>query len=162
MKLKKLAENIVKDNFSENINSHIRWDDLTNSVKNDIVENIYDINKYVKKNYWSPESLKDSINDLTSENQPKFKIEYKDTNKLYNELTQIGWGTSEMIVKKLITLLKKGNDLDPILLNSGKFFDGGHRLTAYKRLRIEKIPTIDIGYMIKFDYEKWDNGEIDF
>jgi hypothetical protein len=106
--------------------------------------------------------LKDSINDLTTEHQPKFKVEYKDTNKLYNELTQIGWGISEKNVERLISILINSNELEPIILNDGNFFDGGHRLTAYKRLRIEKIPTIDIGFMLNFDWEKWENGEVDF
>jgi hypothetical protein len=161
-KLKKFIKTTIREFLNENINNYIKWDSLSNSVKNDITENIYHNNKYVEKNYWNPESLKDSINDLIHEHQPKFKIEYKDTNNLYNELTQIGWGVSEKNVERLISILRNGDELDPIILNDGKFFDGGHRLTAYKRMRIYKIPTIDIGFMLKFDYQKWENGEIDF
>jgi hypothetical protein len=107
-------------------------------------------------------SLKDSINDLITEHQPKFRVEYKNTNNLYNQLTQIGWGISEKNIGRLISILRNGNELEPIILNGGKFFDGGHRLTAYNILKIEQIPTIDIGFMLNFDYEKWEEGEIDF
>lgn len=162
-KLKKFIKTTIREYLIENINNnYVKWGSLSNSVKNDIVENIYHNNKYVEKNYWNPESLKDSINDLIIEYQPKFKIEYKNTDKLYNQLTQTGWGISEKNVERLMSILKSGNELDPIILNDGKFFDGGHRLTAYKRLRIEQIPTIDIGFMLDFDYEKWEIGEVDF
>jgi hypothetical protein len=162
MEIRKFIKTTIREYLNENINNYIKWDSLSNSVKNDITENIYDNNKYVEKNYWNPVSLKDSINDLIPELQPKFKVEYKNTNKLYDELTQIGRVVSERNVERLTSILRNGDKLDPIILNDGKFFDGGHRLTAYKRMGIDKIPTIEIGFMLKFDYEKWENGEIDF
>jgi hypothetical protein len=162
MKLRKFIATTIREFLNENSENYIEWKNLSNSVKNDIVENVYSNNKYVEKNYWNPDALKDTINDLIENYQPKFKIRYRNTNELYSELEQIGWGISEKNVENLISLLRNGNELDPIILNGGKFFDGGHRLTAYKRLNIEKIPTIDIGFMLNFDYEKWDNGEVNF
>jgi hypothetical protein len=49
-----------------------------------------------------------------------------------------------------------------VIVNGDEFFDGGHRLTAYKTLGEEKIPTIDISPLINLDWEKWMNGEIEF
>lgn len=138
----------------------ILWENLPLSVKNDITENLRNNIKYLQSNYWNSETLRDAIDDVIK--QPKFKIEYKNVDGLYNQLTQIGWGISENNVKKLIQILQNNNELEPIILNNGKFFDGGHRLTAYKRLRKELIPTIDIGFMLNFDWEKWDNGDVDF
>ena len=80
-------------------------------------------------------------------------IEYNETST-YSEI--------EDNLNRLITILQNKNELEPIILNNGNFFDGGHRLTAYKRLRKELIPTIDIGFMLNFDWGKWDNGEVDF
>ena len=137
-----------------------QWKELPLSVKNDITENLRDNIQYLQTNYWNSEALRDMIDDVIK--QPKFKIEYKNVDNLYNELTQIGWGISEKNVKELINVLNNGKELEPIILNNGKFFDGGHRLTAYKRLRKEIIPTIDIGFMLNFDWKKWDNGEVDF
>lgn len=153
---------IIGEFLNENVDNYIKWDDLSNSIKNDIVENVYNNNQYIKMNYWNPESLKDSINDLIVEHQPNFKIKYKNTRELYNELTQIGWGISEKNVKNLINILRNDGELDPIILNNGKFYDGGHRLTAYMRLGVNMIPTIVIGFMLNFDYERWDSGEINF
>ena len=153
-------------NFNQFVNEQyqsekfILWENLPLSVKNDITENLRDNIKYLQSNYWNSESLRDAITDVIK--QPKFKIEYKNVNKLYNQLTQIGWGISEDNVKRLMQILQNNNELEPIILNNGKFFDGGHRLTAYKRLRKEMIPTIDIGFMLNFNWEMWDNGELDF
>ena len=140
----------------------IKWSELSDSVKNDIVGNIWDNNKYVQENYWNSNSLKDAIDDLIENYQPLFKIEYKNTNYLYNQLIELNWSISEKNIENLIEKIEDGIILDPIILNNGLFFDGGHRLTSYKRLKIENIPTIDIGFMLDFNYEKWDNGEIDF
>ena len=153
-------------NFKQFVNEQyqnenfILWGNLPLSVKNDITENLRDNIKYLQSNYWNSESLRDAIDDVIK--QPKFKIEYKNVDDLYNQLTQIGWGISEDNVKRLIQILQNKNELEPIILNNGNFFDGGHRLTAYKRLRKELIPTIDIGFMLNFDWGKWDNGEVDF
>jgi len=153
-------------NFNQFVNEQyqsekfILWENLPLSVKNDITENLRDNIKYLQSNYWNSESLRDAITDVIK--QPKFKIEYKNVNELYNQLTQIGWGISEDNVKRLMQILQNNNELEPIILNNGKFFDGGHRLTAYKRLRKEMIPTIDIGFMLNFNWEMWDNGELDF
>jgi hypothetical protein len=144
----------------ENYENYIQWKELPLSVKNDITENLRNNIQYLQTNYWNSEALRDMIDDAIK--QPKFKIEYKNVDNLYNELTQIGWGISEKNVKELINVLNNGKELEPIILNNGKFFDGGHRLTAYKRLRKEMMPTIDIGFMLNFDWEKWDNGEVDF
>ena len=153
-------------NFNQFVNEQyqsekfILWENLPLSVKNDITENLRDNIKYLQSNYWNSESLRDAITDVIK--QPKFKIEYKNVDDLYNQLTQIGWGISEDNVKRLMQILQNNNELEPIILNNGKFFDGGHRLTAYKRLRKEMIPTIDIGFMLNFNWEMWDNGELDF
>jgi len=155
--LKKFIATTIREYLNEN---HIQWEELPLSVKNDITENLRNHIQYLQTNYWNSEALRDMIDDVIK--QPKFKIKYKNVDNLYNELTQIGWGISEKNVKELINVLNNGKELEPIILNNGKFFDGGHRLTAYKRLGKEMIPTIDIGFMLNFDWEKWDNGEVDF
>jgi beta-glucosidase/6-phospho-beta-glucosidase/beta-galactosidase len=146
--------------MSEDIRKMIDWKELPLSVKNDITENLRNNIQYLQTNYWNSEALRDMIDDVIK--QPKFKIGYKNVDNLYNELTQIGWGISEKNVKQLINVLNNGKELEPIILNNGEFFDGGHRLTAYKRLKKEMTPTIDIGFMLDFDWEKWDNGKVDF
>jgi hypothetical protein len=151
-----LREYLNEEHINENF---ILWENLPLSIKNDITENLRDEVEYIRSNYWDSESLRDSIDDAII--QPKFKIKYKNVDYLYNELEQIGRSVSGGNVKRLVQILRNNNELDPIILNKGKFFDGGHRLTAYKKLKKELIPTIDIGFMLNFDWEKWDNGEIE-
>jgi beta-glucosidase/6-phospho-beta-glucosidase/beta-galactosidase len=147
------------DNYN-NENKYVNWSDLSSSIKSDICENLRNNIKYLGENYWNSYSLMECIDDSIS--QPIFKIEYKDVNTLYNNLEKIGWSISELNVSNLMNILKKGIELDPIIINNGIFFDGGHRLTAYKRLNMTMIPTIDIGYLLKFNWKKWDNEEINF
>jgi len=160
MKLRKFIATTIREYLNEQILNYIQWGELSTTIKNDITENLIRKNEYLQSNYWNSEALRDIIDDVII--QPRFKIEHKSVDGLYNELTQIGWGISEKNVKKLINILSDGTELDPIILNNGNFFDGGHRLTAYKRLRKEMIPTIDIGFLLNFDWEKWDNDEVDF
>jgi len=160
MKLRKFIATTIREYLNEQILNCIQWGELSTTIKNDITENLIRKNEYLQSNYWNSEALRDIIDDVII--QPRFKIEHKSVDGLYNELTQIGWGISEKNVKKLINILSDGTELDPIILNNGNFFDGGHRLTAYKRLRKEMIPTIDIGFLLNFDWEKWDNDEVDF
>lgn len=138
----------------------ITWDKLPMSIKDDIIENLMSSINYLQVNYWDSKSLRDMIDSVIK--QPKFEIQLKNVDDLYNELEELGWFISENNVKYLIGILQSDNELDPVLLNSGKFYDGGHRLVAYKRLRKDLIPTIDINFMLTFDWEKWDNGEVDF
>jgi hypothetical protein len=156
-RVKNFKQSVSEQYQNENF---VLWENLPLSVKNDITENLRGNIKYIQSNYWNAESLRDAIDDEIK--QPKFKIEYKNVDDLYNQLTQIGCNISENNVKRLIEILQNNNDLDPIILNNGKFFDGGHRLTAYKRLRKGLIPTVDIGFMLNFDWEKWYNGEVNF
>lgn len=143
-------KNIIVEEI-KSYENYVSWSDLEEDVKTDIIENIYHNSTYLENN-WNIWSFKDIIEDLI--NPPKFKVQYKDVNILYEELIQIGWGISEINLKRLMNILKH-KELNPIILNNGKFFDGGHRLTAYKKLNKKLIPTIDIGKMMNFNWEKF-------
>jgi hypothetical protein len=134
----------------------IKWNDLNTEIQTDILENIYDNSTYLQNNWniWTFKEYLDDANDL-----PNLLIKYANVNDLYHQLTQIGWGINEKQVNHLMNILKTGNDLNPIITNNGKLFDGGHRLTAYKRLRKDIIPTIDIHPLLSMDWRKWMDDE---
>lgn len=140
----------------EEIERFYSWDNLSNEIQTDILENIYNNSEYLKNN-WNIWTFKEYLDDALD--LPKLKIEYKDTNELYNQLTQIGWGISENQLIRLMLILKQGKELNPIILNNGNFFDGGHRLTAYMRMRIKQIPTIDISPLLSMNWKKWMGDE---
>ena len=47
-------------------------------------------------------------------------------------------------VQKLVSHIKAGGELPPILLDEGAVADGHHRLEAAKRLKIKKVPVVHI------------------
>ena len=47
-------------------------------------------------------------------------------------------------VQKLVSHIKGGGELPPILLDEGAVADGHHRLEAAKRLKIKKVPVVHI------------------
>ena len=144
----------------EELNKNIvKWEDLSPTIQTDIIENIYHNSSYLQNNWniWTFKEYVDDATDLT-----KFSIEYKNVDDLYNQLEKFGWGISELNVKKLVDILSSGRELEPVMMNGEEFFDGGHRLTAYKRLGRKSIPTINIKKMIDMDWEKWLEGEINF
>ena len=64
-------------------------------------------------------------------------------------------GYSEENIERLKQILHEKGELDPVLINKGKFSDGGHRLRIYKEEGIKEIPGYDIGFLLKIDWEKW-------
>jgi hypothetical protein len=155
--IKPTLNEYIREIIESELKRYLSWDELNSDIKTDIIENIYHNSIYLQKE-WNIWTFKEYVDDAT--NLPKFKIEYKDVDELYEQLKQIGWGISETNVKNLMNIFIRSNELEPVLLNNGNFFDGGHRLTAYKRLRKELIPTIDIGIMLGMDWEKWFNVEV--
>jgi hypothetical protein len=145
---------IIKEEI-QSFNS-LNWNDLNSEIKTDILENIYHDSTYLQNN-WNIWTFKEYLDDATD--LPKLNIEYKNVDELYNQLTQIGWGINEKQVTYLINILKSGKELNPIITKNGKLFDGGHRLTAYKRLRKKQIPTIDINPLLSMNWKKWMGDE---
>jgi hypothetical protein len=66
---------------------------------------VFVVIKFLQLNYWNSESLRDMIDDTIK--QPRFKIEYKNVDELYDQMENIGWSISEINVKRLIEILKK-------------------------------------------------------
>lgn len=130
----------------------IKWEEMSDSLKTDILENIYHASPYLENN-WNIWTFKEYLDDATD--LPELNIEEKDTEDVYREMKEMGWGISERALSVLMDKLKRGINIDPILYNNGSFYDGGHRVLAHKNLGIEKIKTIDIGELLKINWEKW-------
>ena len=131
MDLRKFIRATITECLNESQQKYVSWKDLDNETQVDIIENVYHNSPYLENNWniWTFKEFVDGAEDI-----PKFKIEYKDVNALYKQLIQIGWGISSKNAETLVSALKGGTELQPIIVNGDKFFDGGHRLTAYKKL----------------------------
>jgi 2'-5' RNA ligase/GNAT superfamily N-acetyltransferase len=62
---------------------------------------------------------------------------------------------SEVAVAKYVEMLKSGMNFDPIFVNNGKFYDGGHRLEAYHQAGRKTIPVAEIGPYLNAPLEFW-------
>jgi hypothetical protein len=158
MKHIKLFEKYVESEYNDKEIGFFTWLGLDNEIRVDIVENIYDNSIFLKKNYniWTFKKLLDDSYEL-----PQFEIVEKNVNSLWEDVKD-KCNISNTNLIKLLSHLDMGETLNPILLYNNKFYDGCHRLAAYKEMEIETIPTIDIGKMLDMDWEKWLNSEIDF
>ena len=142
-----LYENILKEETIKYIN----WNDLNDRGKEDIIENIYDNSKYLQKewNIWTFKEYIDNEIDL------KIPLKYYSVDELWKDSLKQNRGYSEENIERLKQILHEKGELDPVLINKGKFSDGGHRLRIYKEEGIKEIPGYDIGFLLKIDWEKW-------
>ena len=152
----KIPSGKINENFYHSKNSIdkegiVIWNDLDNDIKFDILSNARDKNEYLQT--WNINTVKEYLDDDIDE--LKFNILKLDVEKLYKQLLKIGWGINKNILNELRSKIKKGIELDPIIVSGEEFIDGGHRLTAYHLEKKEKIPSIDISYMLNLDWEKY-------
>ena len=66
-------------------------------------------------------------------------------------------GLSDLVVKKLQERLAIVGDLDPVMMDCDRFIDGRHRVEAYARAGRTTIPTVDIGPLLRTDWDTWMN-----
>lgn len=159
-KIKKVQQISPKDKIEDydmlmEAKDVLSWDDLTDSVRNDIAENIFDESEFLQDQYYDASAFKKELDD--SVDQFQFMIKRYAVDELIKSAKD--WKISKSNVNKLMDKLGDG-DLDPILLNGNKLFDGGHRLNAYHAAKKKEIPGIDISNMLSTNWEKWFKGEI--
>ncbi len=65
---------------------------------------------------------------------------------------------SDVAVKKLQEMLTAIGNLDPVIVEGDKFIDGRHRVEAYARSGRTTIPIVDIGTLMRTDWDAWMNG----
>ena len=81
------------------------------------------------------------------------KIYFVDVETIDTEFQELPLNSSEQ-VSEVMDVIKRGEEMPPILISpSGHLQDGRHRLEAYKRLGVKKIP-VRYGYKGGFINEK--------
>jgi len=152
-KINKIIKEETEKLYSEEFGVETKpWDELNDSTQVDILENIYHSSPYLENN-WNIWTFKEYLDDATD--LPEFRIDEKNVNEVYEEMKKKGWGISDLALKKLLQKIKSNEVIDPIILKDDKFYDGGHRVLAFKKLNKETIPTIDIGEHLKINWEDW-------
>ena len=67
-------------------------------------------------------------------------------------------GTGQILVPDLAVIVKALGELDPVMMDGDRFIDGRHRVEAYARAGRTTIPTVDIGRVLRTDWDAWMNG----
>ena len=137
----------------------INFDDLNDDTKMDIISQVYHESEHSEYlSTWNIWTFREYIEDALD--LPKdFTIEFKEVDKLYLDFKRQSRSVSRRQVENLKEILIEIGDLDPIIVLDGKFFDGGHRLIAYKESNRKEIPTIEIKDFFNVNWEKFMEGE---
>lgn len=129
---------------------------MNDATRMDIAENIYDTQDL---SGWNLHTFKDHL-DGYGDQLPQMKVVLRDVAPLYEDVIS-RWQINDKNVLSLQKAMAHG-DLDPVIMNGDEFFDGGHRVVAYWRSGRKKIPAIDISHLLKMDWNKWFEGEVEF
>lgn len=99
MDLKNKIRQIIKEELSKSDSTkYISWENLDSETQTDIISNIYHNSPYLEKewNIWTFKEYVDGATDI-----PKFKIQYKSVDGLYNQMERRGWGISDKQLNNL-------------------------------------------------------------
>lgn len=132
----------------------MKYRSLRTAVQADIAANLIDHSDYLTSQHWTETDLRELLADLVEPMEVSIS-EWP----LGPVLKQVAsWGFSDLAVKKLQERLAIVGDLDPVMVDGDRFIDGRHRVKAYARAGRTTIPTVDIGPLLRTDWDTWMNG----
>lgn len=124
------------------------------AAQEDIAANLIDGSDYLTTQRWTETALRELLADLVE----PFKVPISES-PLSLILKQVARrGLSDLAVKKLQERLDVVSDLDPVVVDGDRLIDGRHRVEAYARAGRTRIPTVDIGPLLRMDWDTWMNG----
>ena len=133
---------------------HVEYPGLSISAQADIAANLIDHSDYLTSEWWTDADLREVLVDLT---EPiKVWISERPIAPLLEQVASCA--VSDLAVKKLQERLAIVGDLDPVLVDGERFIDGRHRVEAYRRAGRTTIPTVDIGPLLRTDWDTWMKG----
>ncbi len=136
------------------VSREVEYQSLSIQSQADIAAVLIDHSEYLSTEWWVDVDLREVLADWV---EPiKVRICERPTRHLLKSVASRGF--SEVAVKKLQKRLTIVDDLDPVILDGRNFLDGRHRVEAYARASRKTIPTVDIGTLLRTDWEKWING----
>lgn len=132
----------------------VEYQSLRAALQEDIAANLIDHSDYLTAERWTETALRELLADLVE----PFKVTISES-PLSLILKQVATrGLSDLVVKKLQERLAIVGDLDPVMMDCDRFIDGRHRVEAYARAGRTTIPTVDIGPLLRTDWDTWMNG----
>ena len=132
----------------------VEYQSLGIAVQEDIAANLIDRSDYLACHRWTETALRELLADLIEPIMVSTS-----TRPLAVLLKQIiTCEVSDIAVRKLEARLTIVGELDPVIVDGAEFIDGRHRVTAYARAGRSTIPIVDIGPLLRTDWERWMNG----
>ncbi len=132
------------------------YESLSTAVQHDIAENLIDQSEYLAAEGWTATDFRELLVDLIE----PIKLSTFDS-PLGSLLKQAASrGVSDLAVNKLQVRLTISGDLDPVIVDGERLIDGRHRVEAYARAGRATIPAVDIGPLLRIDWERWTNGGV--
>jgi hypothetical protein len=136
------------------VRREVEYQSLSISCQADIAGVLIDHSDYLTAEWWADADFREVLVDLS---EPiKVSIAERPVRPLMKQVALCGF--SEIAVKKLQERLSVVGDLDPVIFDGNIFIDGRHRVEAYARVGRRMIPIVDIGALLRTDWEKWING----
>lgn len=132
----------------------VEYRSLRTAVQADIAANLIDHSDYLTSQHWTETDLHELLADVIG--PIKVSISERPLAPLVKQVAS--WGFSDLAVKKLQERLAIVGDLDPVMMDGNRFIDGRHRIEAYARAVRTTIPTVDIGPLLRTDWDTWMNG----
>lgn len=132
----------------------VSFEELPRAVQNDIAEILQE--KIPALSDMHPDAVRDALSDsLPPSTVILSHMKPVDLRGKFKDRT-----TSNTAVKALQSKVEAGLELDPVVVAGDKFIDGGHRVQAYVNAKRDSIPVVDIARLLKRDWKRWLNGEV--
>lgn len=136
------------------VRREVEYQCLRITVQEDIAANLIDGSDYLTAERWTETALRELLADLVE--PVKVTISESPLGPILKQVATLG--LSDLAVKRLQERLAIVGDLDPVMMDGDRFIDGRHRVKAYVRAGRTTIPTVDIGPLLRTDWDKWMNG----
>lgn len=132
----------------------VSFDDLPDEVKADICGNLADRHPYFLANGLDAEDARRNLEGLVK--PPQVILCAVNTEQLAEEVSENR--TSSSVVNKYAAMLRADPhfEFDPVLIASGRFYDGGHRVAAYAAAGRKTIPAVECGHIVNAPDETWE------
>ena len=132
----------------------VEYQSLRSAVQEDIAANLIDSSDYLTSQRWTETDLRELLADLVE----PIKVSISEI-PLAPLLKQVATReVCDLAAKRLRETLAIEGDLDPVIVDGDGFIDGRHRVEAYARAGRTTIPTVDMGPLLRTDWDTWMNG----
>jgi len=124
----------------------VRFGGLSEAVRADITEGLH--GALFSDTDMSPEILREVLDDM----DPDIPLLRLPAAGLAAQ-ARARWSLSDANIRALADKLRSGRALDPVLMDGGRLFEGGHRAASHEAAGLAEVPALDISALLDADWE---------